>query len=84
MREALQKQGLDVEQLTTAKQLASTPIDINGAVPVPFELTLPAGIKLGDLYPHVIRTKNVLVIYWSYDKEKPLLMKQFSNAMKKV
>ncbi|WP_435169150.1 hypothetical protein [Paenibacillus glycanilyticus] len=114
---ALQKQGLEVRELSSdeVKQLASTPVNINGVEPVTFELTLPAAdmahrefvfayvfssekerirvesldgtptpIKMNDLYPNVIRKKNLIVNYWSYNKDNPLLIKQISRAIDKL
>ncbi|KIL35423.1 hypothetical protein SD71_14080 [Cohnella kolymensis] len=40
--------------------------------------------KFEGSFPHMRQKKNVIVIYWSHDKQKPLLMKQFSNAMDKL
>ncbi len=37
-----------------------------------------------NLHPNVSKKKNVIVIYWSNDKNNPLLMKQFSNAMESL
>ncbi|WP_336775845.1 hypothetical protein [Paenibacillus sp. MMO-58] len=114
---AFQEQGLEVRELTSddVKQLASTPVNINGTEPVTFELTLPAAdmahrefvlvyvfssekeririesldgtpapIEMKDLYPNVIRKKNLIVNYWSYNKDSPLLIKQISGAIDKL
>ncbi|WP_201006700.1 hypothetical protein [Paenibacillus glycanilyticus] len=117
LSKAFQKQGLEVRELSSeeVKQLASTPVNINGVEPVTFELTLPAAdmahrefvfvyvftsekerirmesldgtptpIKMNDLYPNVIRKKNLIVNYWSYNKDNPLLIKQISRAIDKL
>lgn len=115
---ALQKQGLDVEEMTldAAKKLSTSPaIAINGKDPVPFELSLPAAdmayreflllyvfaseeeririekedgtpapIKIGELHANVIKKKNLIAVYWSHNKDNPLLMKQVEKAMDKL
>ncbi|SFE76710.1 hypothetical protein SAMN05216378_4003 [Paenibacillus catalpae] len=44
----------------------------------------PVPIKLKDLYPHLFKKNNLIAVYWSGNKDNPLLMKQITRAMDKL
>ncbi|ACS99412.1 hypothetical protein [Paenibacillus sp. JDR-2] len=44
----------------------------------------PTPIQLKDLYPTLLKKKNAIVTYWSYNKDNPLLLKQINQAMEKL
>ncbi|RCW40903.1 hypothetical protein DFP97_12825 [Paenibacillus prosopidis] len=40
-----------------------------------------SSLRMVDLHPNIRQKKNVVVIYWSHNKENPLMINQFTKAM---
>jgi hypothetical protein len=40
-----------------------------------------SSLRMVDLHPNIRPKKNVVVIYWSHNKENPLMINQFTKAM---
>jgi hypothetical protein len=40
-----------------------------------------SSLRMVDLQPNIRQKKNVVVIYWSHNKENPLMINQFTKAM---
>jgi hypothetical protein len=41
-------------------------------------------LRMVDLHPNIRHKKNVVVIYWSHNKEIPLMINQFTKAMNEL
>lgn len=41
-------------------------------------------LKMGDLHANIAQRTNAVVVYWSQNKENPLMMKQFTKAMEEL
>ncbi|WP_053375213.1 hypothetical protein [Paenibacillus sp. FJAT-27812] len=43
-----------------------------------------SSLRMVDLHPNIRQKKNVVVIYWSHNKQNPLMINPFTKAMNKL